>query len=92
MKKNEIYTVDIIDDTNLGYGIAKIDAMVVFIPAVLVGEKVEIAITKVQKKYAYARVLKIIKKSCSYRTILFGSGSLWRLSAATFKLCRPIGL
>ena len=63
MKKNEIYTVDIIDDTNLGYGIAKIDAMVVFIPAVLVGEKVEIAITKVQKKYAYARILKIIKKS-----------------------------
>lgn len=63
MKKNEEYLVTIIDETNLGYGIARINAQVVFIPKVLKDEKVRIAITKVQKKYAYARVLEIVEPS-----------------------------
>ena len=61
MKKNEEYVVEIIDDTNLAYGIARIDSQVVFVPKVLKGEKVRIAITKVQKKYAHSRVIEILE-------------------------------
>ncbi len=63
MKKNEEYLVNIVDDTNLGYGIARVDSQVVFVPKVIKDESVRIAITKVQKKYAYARVLEIVKPS-----------------------------
>ena len=63
MKKNEQYTVTCIDDTNMGYGIARIDSMVVFVPKALKGETVRIAITKVKKTYAYCRVLDIVAPS-----------------------------
>lgn len=63
MKKNEEYIVDIVDDTNLGFGIARIDQFVVFVPNVCRKEQVRIAITKVQKQYAYARLLEILLPS-----------------------------
>lgn len=63
MKKNEVYTTQIIDLTNMAYGVARIDGLVVFVPNVLPQEEVKIGITKVCKKYAYARLIKIIKPS-----------------------------
>lgn len=63
MRKNDEYTVEIIDDTNMGYGIAKIEHQAIFIPKVVKGEVVKIAITKIQKKYAFARVIEIVKPS-----------------------------
>lgn len=79
MKKNEEYTIAITDDTNLGYGIAKIKNQVVFVPKVMKDEVVRMAITKVKKKYAFARVIEIInpvkervKPKCTYSQLCGG--------------------
>lgn len=63
MKKNEVYTTQILDLTNMAYGVARIDGWVVFVPNVLSQEEVKVGITKVCKKYAYARLIEVIKPS-----------------------------
>ena len=47
IKKNEEYTVDIIDNGFEGEGIAKIENFTIFIPGAIKGEKVKIVIVKV---------------------------------------------
>lgn len=64
--KNKEYIVDIIDYGFEGEGIAKIDDFIVFIPNAMKNEKVKILIVKVNKNYAYGKILDIIEKS-SYR-------------------------
>lgn len=63
MKLNEEYEVTIIDEDNIGNGIAKIDNFVIFIKNTLIGELVKIRITKINKNYAIADVIQILKKS-----------------------------
>ena len=65
MKKNEEYIVEIIDDGYEGEGIAKVDNFAIFIPGALKGEKVKIVIVKVNKSFAYGKILEIIKASNS---------------------------
>ena len=62
-EKNEEYIVDILDNGYQGEGIAKIENFTLFVPGVIKGEKVRIAITKLNKNYGYARVIEIIEKS-----------------------------
>lgn len=63
MRKNDEYIVEIIDDTNMGFGVAKIDHQAIFVPKVVTGEVVKIAITKIQKKFSFARVIEILEAS-----------------------------
>lgn len=63
MKKNEIYTVECIDDTNLGSGVARIENQVVFIPRAMKGEKLDTRIVKVDKRYAFGKIEKLIEPS-----------------------------
>lgn len=63
MKKNEIYTLRCIDDTRMGSGIVKLDNQVIFVPDLLIGELADIRILKVDKKYAFGRIEKLIEKS-----------------------------
>ena len=63
MKKNETYTVEIIDQGFEGEGIAKIKEMTVFIEGAIKGEIVEILIVRVLSSFAYGKILKIIKIS-----------------------------
>ncbi|MBO8158461.1 23S rRNA (uracil(1939)-C(5))-methyltransferase RlmD [Thermosyntropha sp.] len=53
--------------THKGEGVGRINGKAVFIPYALPGEKVEIEIVKEKRKFAYARILNILKPS-SYRT------------------------
>lgn len=56
----------IVNIESLGYegeGVAKIDGYPIFIPGALKGECVRIEIIKAKKKYAYGKLLEIIKKS-----------------------------
>src|SRR5258708_6591708 len=46
-----------------GEGVARMDDFVVFVPFVLVGEEVEIKVTEVKKRFARARLLKVVKAS-----------------------------
>ena len=56
MKKNETLTLDIIDITNLGYGVAKHDGSVIFVSDTVPGDRVKGKIIKVGSSYSVGRV------------------------------------
>ena len=63
MKKGDLHTVEIAAYTSEGAGIARIDGMAVFIPQALRGETCEIMILKVEKSFAYAKLIRVLKES-----------------------------
>jgi 23S rRNA (uracil1939-C5)-methyltransferase len=88
MKKNDIYTVEVTDLTNLGSGFARIDNMAVFIPGAVDGDILEIKIIKVLSDYSIARIEKIIEPSEKRRTPscpLFGKCGGCTFSNTTFE-------
>ena len=50
VRKNEIYTVDILDQGYLGEGITKIDGYTIFVPNAIKGEKCKILTVVSQNK------------------------------------------
>lgn len=56
VKKNERYTLDIIDLSYEGMGVAKIDGYPLFIENALPGERVEVLVVKVGNKFGYGKV------------------------------------
>ena len=63
VEKNKEYEVDIIDNGYDGEGIAKIDDFTIFINGAIKGEKCKILIVKVNKSFAFGKLIEIIKKS-----------------------------
>lgn len=61
--KNEIYDAKIIDITNEGNGVAKVDGFTVFVPNTALGDEVVLKIIKVNSGYAIGRLEKIKVKS-----------------------------
>jgi tRNA/tmRNA/rRNA uracil-C5-methylase (TrmA/RlmC/RlmD family) len=63
LKPGDRPTVTIHDVGFGGEGVARIGEFVVFVPFVLVGEEVEVEITEVKKRFARAKVVRILKPS-----------------------------
>lgn len=63
VKKNERYTLDIIDLSYEGMGVAKIDGYPLFIENALPGERVEVLVVKVGNKFGYGKVGKWLTES-----------------------------
>ena len=63
MKKNDILTVDIVDNGVNFEGIAKSDGMIIFVPGSITGENIDIRIIKITSSYAIAKIENINKKS-----------------------------
>ena len=63
VEKNKEYVIEIIDNGYEGEGIAKIDDFTVFIPGAIRGETCKILIVKVNKSFAYGKVLEIISEA-----------------------------
>ena len=63
MNKNDIYTAEITDITNIGSGVCRIDGMVVFVPFSAIGDRCRIKILKVRTGYAYGKIEEIITPS-----------------------------
>ena len=61
--ENEILTVKIEKLSHLGFGIAKVNGFVIFVPDACPDDTVKIKITKKNKKYAYAKIVEIIDPS-----------------------------
>ena len=55
LKKNDVLALTVEDITNLGFGVAKIDGMSVFVADTVTGDEAEIKIIKTAKTYADAR-------------------------------------
>lgn len=63
IEKNKEYQVEIIDNGFEGEGIAKINDFTIFIPGAIKGEKCKILIVKVNKSFAFGKLLEVIEKS-----------------------------
>ena len=63
IKKNDIFTDEVIDFGANGEGIIKRDNLVIFIPFCIAGERVKYKILKVEKTAAYGKLIEIIKPS-----------------------------
>lgn len=63
MNKNDIATVLITDIGVNGEGIGKIDGYTLFVKDTVVGDTVEVKVTKAKKNYGYARINRIIASS-----------------------------
>ena len=63
VEKNKDYLMEITDIGNEGEGIGKIDGFTVFVKDALPGEKIKVRITKVNKSFAFGRLMEIIEPS-----------------------------
>ncbi|MBO7197071.1 MAG: 23S rRNA (uracil(1939)-C(5))-methyltransferase RlmD [Clostridia bacterium] len=63
LKKNDLVVSEIVDITNLGFGVAKIDGAVVFVSGTVPGDIAKIRIIKVGSSYSVGRVEELIKSS-----------------------------
>lgn len=61
--KNQDYIIDITGTTHEGNGVGKVDGFTVFVEGALPGEKVKIKAVKVNKNYAYGKLLEILTPS-----------------------------
>ncbi len=64
----EVYTVEVIDYTHDGLGIGKVDGFPLFIEGAIMGEVLNVEVTKTKKNLAFARIKEIITASVN-RTI-----------------------
>ena len=65
MLKNDEFIMEIVDITNEGSGVGKVDGMAVFVPLTAVGDIVKVKALKVKKNYAYGKLIEIITPSKS---------------------------
>lgn len=63
LKKNEVYTVEIKDISNMGNGVSKINGIVVFVEQAIPKDILQIKIVKSKKTYAYGKIIKILSAS-----------------------------
>lgn len=63
IQKNKEYEVEIIDNGYEGEGIAKIDDFTIFIKGAIKGETCKILIVKINKSYAFGKLLEVIEAS-----------------------------
>lgn len=77
VEKNQEYIVEIIDNGYEGEGIAKINDFTIFISGAIRGEKCKILIVKVNKNFAYGKLLEIISEAKQRR----------ELDCTTYKRC-----
>ena len=77
LRKNDIFEAEIIDITNLGFGVAKRDGEVIFVSDTIPGDKVKVKIIKAQSSFAVGRVEEYISRS-----------SLWCYDRCEFSGCK----
>lgn len=63
MDKNELFQTEIVDMTEDGEGIGKVDGFTVFIKDTVIGDRVEAKLIKNKKTYGYGRLMKVLEPS-----------------------------
>ena len=86
LKKNDVFVTEIIDITNLGFGVAKIDGQVVFVAGAVTGDVARIKIIKTSSTFSVGRVEEFLTlsdkrvgdrcksslcKSCAYKCLSY---------------------
>ncbi len=65
VEKNKEYVINIDTITNEGNGVGRIEGFTVFVPQTAPGDEVRVLIVKVNTRFAYGKVLEILKPSAS---------------------------
>lgn len=63
VKKNEILEVEILDITEQAYGVAKVNDFTLFVEGTLPTEIVKVRVERLEKRFAFAKLLEILKES-----------------------------
>lgn len=63
LKKNDVIQSRVVDVTNEGFGVVKVDNFPIFVPFTCLNELVEVIVVKVQKTFAFGRVKEILEPS-----------------------------
>ena len=63
MKKNEEYEIVITDTAVGGEGIGKVDGITLFVKDAVIGDRARVKITKMKKRYGYARLMELLDPS-----------------------------
>ena len=63
LKKNDVFTSEIVDITNLGFGVAKHEGAVVFVSGAVPGDVVRIKVIKIGSSFMVGRVEEFLTKS-----------------------------
>lgn len=63
VKLNGIYDIDIEDLGSRGEGVGRVDGYTLFIEGALPGERVKAKITKVNKNYGFAKLMKVLEEA-----------------------------
>ncbi len=63
LKKNMVFTSDVVDLTHEGQGVVKIGGFPLFVENALPGEQIEVRVTKVGKNFGFGRLERLIKQS-----------------------------
>ena len=63
VKKNEDYVISIDNMGSSGEGVGRVDGFTVFVPGAIKGEKVKIKVVKVNKNFAFGKLIKIVEQS-----------------------------
>ena len=67
VEKNKEYIVTIIDNGYDGEGIAKIDNFTIFVDGAIKGETCKILIVKVNKNFAYGKLMQVLEEAKTRR-------------------------
>lgn len=65
VEKNRDYIINIDDQGHEGQGVGKVEGFTIFVEGALPGEKIEAKIVKIEKNFAYGKLLKVIESSDS---------------------------
>ncbi|MBE6564957.1 MAG: 23S rRNA (uracil(1939)-C(5))-methyltransferase RlmD [Ruminococcaceae bacterium] len=63
LKKNEIHRLSVTEINDMGYGVGRINGMIVFTAAAVTGDVADVRLIKVNRSYAVARIEKLITPS-----------------------------
>ncbi|MCQ2414144.1 MAG: 23S rRNA (uracil(1939)-C(5))-methyltransferase RlmD [Clostridia bacterium] len=63
LSKNQKLTVEIVDLNHLGFGVAKVDGMAVFVAGLVKGDVAQIVLIKVNASFAIGKCLSLVKSS-----------------------------
>ena len=63
MNKNDLFMTEIIDMTEDGEGVGKIDGFTVFVKDAVIGDVIEGKLIKVKRTYGYGRLMKVVTPS-----------------------------
>ncbi len=105
LKKNQILELDIIDITNLGFGVGKISGEVIFISDTVPGDRVRAKVIKVASSYAIGKAEEFIFlsdkrdhrcdnrlcKACAYKNISYAHEAELK-AAAVCQIFKKAGL